>query len=603
MLAIYDYLVDVVEKHLDNRSINGRIESKIGRTWHYNRYIKVIPVSWNSSFYFEYCNGCWELRFEIDDISCDAEKFRRFLIDCFEVTNEISWHRWYGRQRGRLRYEYWIETVEEFTESFDNLYDAVIEYYYDWAGIGRGQDDVFDESQRIKNVVQADSNIENIQVKDREYKEPEVAVKSVSNLNFNKFSIPEYQRPYKWKARNVNQLIDDILRFKDKNEYRLGTLVLHDTGDCSEIVDGQQRIITLSLLLKVLFEIESYRTVLSDLLDNVERFTSKTCFSDNVTKNNLRDNLQVIRQRITDIDEATVRFIVNNCKFVVVTLYDISEAFQFFDSQNARGKELSPHDLLKAFHLRNIPKIEADDKRTIEVWEDYNDDDLSGLFLVLFRIKRWINTNEGRFFTNKDIDVFKGISADSKLPYQRIFIMADCFAKLYNQDVSRLVDNSHMDYPHQIDQVVVNGRLFFDMVGYYDNLYKELIEKVKNFDIIRILNNYPQRKRAGDTYVRELFDAALLYYYDKFGMANIELAVMRIFVWAYSLRLTSFSVQLASVDNYARNNDGSFFTFLHQAVLPHELLNWNIPIIKESDIRRSELNDIINKMQYLKYVQ
>ena len=68
--------------------------------------------------------------------------------------------------------------------------------------------------------------------------------------------IPEYQRPYKWSARNVNQLLDDIedAMARNKEVYRVGTLILHHDvkEDTWNIVDGQQRTITFSLILKCL---------------------------------------------------------------------------------------------------------------------------------------------------------------------------------------------------------------------------------------------------------------------------------------------------------------------------------------------------------------
>ena len=82
------------------------------------------------------------------------------------------------------------------------------------------------------------------------YREPIIGIKSVRDLAFDKFVIPEYQRPYKWTAKNVNQLISDLITFRNKKQYRLGTLVLHN----NEIVDGQQRIITLVLLITQLLD-------------------------------------------------------------------------------------------------------------------------------------------------------------------------------------------------------------------------------------------------------------------------------------------------------------------------------------------------------------
>ena len=76
-------------------------------------------------------------------------------------------------------------------------------------------------------------------------------------------TVPEYQRPYKWTARNAIQLLDDIIDAKnnDKEVYRVGTLILHKDKDNEgneryNIVDGQQRTITFSLLLYALYALE-----------------------------------------------------------------------------------------------------------------------------------------------------------------------------------------------------------------------------------------------------------------------------------------------------------------------------------------------------------
>ena len=67
--------------------------------------------------------------------------------------------------------------------------------------------------------------------------------------------VPPYQRPYKWTAKNANQLINDIDESmkESKEVYRVGTLILHkhikDGKTVYDIVDGQQRSITFSLLL------------------------------------------------------------------------------------------------------------------------------------------------------------------------------------------------------------------------------------------------------------------------------------------------------------------------------------------------------------------
>ena len=74
-----------------------------------------------------------------------------------------------------------------------------------------------------------------------------------------RLTIPDYQRPYKWTARNAIQLLDDIIEAKNGNKevYRVGTLILHNEEGCYNIVDGQQRTITFSLLLYALYEMET----------------------------------------------------------------------------------------------------------------------------------------------------------------------------------------------------------------------------------------------------------------------------------------------------------------------------------------------------------
>ena len=81
-------------------------------------------------------------------------------------------------------------------------------------------------------------------------------VHSIREVLKKELKIPDYQRPYKWQAFHVRQLLEDLQQhFYEKKQYRLGTLVLHenDTQSSSlDIVDGQQRLTTLYLLLKEL---------------------------------------------------------------------------------------------------------------------------------------------------------------------------------------------------------------------------------------------------------------------------------------------------------------------------------------------------------------
>ena len=105
--------------------------------------------------------------------------------------------------------------------------------------------------------------------------------------------IPNYQRPYKWTAKNVIQLFDDILDAKNANKetYRVGTLILHQEEGAStyNIVDGQQRTITFSLLLKTLDKNQPIRFLEQPLAD------------DSYNTRNIPNNFRALERRVNNI--------------------------------------------------------------------------------------------------------------------------------------------------------------------------------------------------------------------------------------------------------------------------------------------------------------
>lgn len=601
MLLIYDYLVNAIIDHLDQCKIQATIKNQIGKKWHCYRYIQVIPTGWNGSIHYEYFNNHWELHFEDTHQDAELDKIRKKSIDAFKDNNNLGWHKWYDRQRGLLRLENEVNDIESFKSSFTKIYKATY--------------NTVDSIIKKKNKEHALDSPEESKAAYAQPKSPEI--QSISELQFDRFTIPPYQRPYKWTQKNVNQLVDDILCFQKKGEYRLGTLVLHIQKDHPQkqaplyIVDGQQRIITISLLLYQLMGEKEYSMLFNeDIRKAVTEFLEKRQFNNSLTQKNIRANLKTIRHRLADFTKETVSFFLDNCKFVTITLYDISEAFQFFDSQNARGKELAPHDLLKAFHLRVIKNMDNEDCKNIVEWENCPTDALKSLFLILYRVKRWSRTKEARYFTSQNIEVFKGLNVnDSRFPYQKIYTIAQCYTMLYNQDIARRLDGNRLNYPHQIDQVTINGSLFFDMVKYYKSKRTEL-EKIKskiNPKVMKAVNsiNYGQ----GDKYIRMLFDAACLFYYDKFGKDNLKNAMDRIFAWTYGKRLKSYAIKLASVDNLAlgapKGEGESFFTMLHNSVKSSDILNWTVPGIKRNEIsiNPQKYQLAIDLMEQLHYVE
>lgn len=603
MLYIYDNLVDVIQKHLDERQIDADVIPHIGRAWHCYRFIQVVPRGITSSVHYEYINGYWELHFENSSDNAEVDIMRRKVMSQIYSDGYLDWHRRDGYQKGCLSVDEMVEDTDSFLSIFDYLWNETSDVLL--KDIEQSVPFEIDEGllSEASDISCAYECLDVSIVDNTYYSDPNIRLASVADLPFNRFFIPPYQRPYKWGVKNVNQLITDVLAFCEKgtNEYRLGTLVLHEQLGKLNIVDGQQRTITLILLLNELRK--EHEDLLKDI--PIDLFLKNPQFHEQTSRMHIRENLNAIRYRLTEFTDKHVQFLLKCCKFVIVTLYDISEAFQFFDSQNARGKELEPHDLLKAFHLREIPRMTQVDKKNVTKWESLDTPKLANLFLVLFRIKRWIEGCDGREFTSKHVDIFKGTKTGQDiLPYQRIYAMAECYTELYNADLSRRIDRQHMDYPHQIDQVTINGTLFFDMIRYYSEkevVVKEVLKKCCP-EIDYAINHYAERNRKGDLYTRNLFIAALLFYYDKFSEDGFGNAVPKIFAWAYGMRVKHYSVQLATMDNLAREHN-SFFRMLHRAISPLDIQNWVVEPIMKSEIQQqgkmTEVFVLLNKYKYI----
>ena len=220
-------------------------------------------------------------------------------------------------------------------------------------------------------------------------------IKYIRELAFNNFEIPFYQRPYRWQSENVETLLNSIRDNLHKEEYRIGSIILYNDSDKGklDIVDGQQRLTTLSLIFMCLDENTPYRL--------------KSGYNHIETKQNIYRKYIYIKQWIEKHKINRVgfySFLLDNCSMVEIVSDDLSEAFQMFDSQNGRGKELEAYNLLKAYHLHAIDNEDSqiqitDEKKIIDrKWEEavakvnYGDKKPLLKYVVneLFRIRQWI---------------------------------------------------------------------------------------------------------------------------------------------------------------------------------------------------------------------
>jgi hypothetical protein len=423
-----------------------------------------------------------------------------------------------------------------------------------------------------------------------------------SFISLEMIRIPEYQRPYKWSEKNVLQLIEDIHTFREKPHYRFGTIVIHQ--NClyengmdkmyNDIVDGQQRYTTLRLLIYALYEQtlnskkyqQSTKQLLLELIQKFENVEIKYNQKDSII--NINRNYLLIKRSILHFDDDTIYKFITQFQVVVFFITNETEAFQFFDSQNSRGKDLYPHDLLKAYHLREFDEKDIlMQAKVVTRWEKYTTSKLALLFSeYLYRIKGWSNNRRAYYFAKDDIDSFKGISMDKieSYPFVKMYQIAHHLVDNYNENVERKIDRHHMYFPFQIDQLMINGRRFFEYVDYYLGINERFKEKyfkenavVENYSnsehLVYLIYSNKFNYRDGESYIKDLFECVTIYYIDKFGENELDEFIEKAFIWCYYLRFEYQRLGFDSLDKYVvENSENNLFLKIKNAMLPKDVI-------------------------------
>lgn len=198
------------------------------------------------------------------------------------------------------------------------------------------------------------------------------------------YFIPEYQRPYSWSIDNVSQLLDDLeTSFTDKEpEYFIGSMICIKKGNnFFEVVDGQQRLTTLSLILTQLKKLIISQGIKDDLQKRVlpvdvfsekpteprltvrkKEFNLYKYFILQDNKNYLPpkptdtellfiENSNFINEHLKDKDQTLLKklaqYVLQNVFCVFVTTENFSSSFRLFNVLNNRGLPLNNSDLLK----------------------------------------------------------------------------------------------------------------------------------------------------------------------------------------------------------------------------------------------------------------
>lgn len=215
-----------------------------------------------------------------------------------------------------------------------------------------------------------------------------------------KYQVDYFQREYKWQRKHIEQLIVDLeasfmTNYEEDhqredvanyNSYYLGPIVISEKGAIRSIVDGQQRLTSLTLLLIYLNNIQSDNDVdlvpfikskkYGKLSYNIE-VPDRTAVLDSIFEDSnfyvseIEDeSIQNMVDRYQDIENLFPEILKNNkllmfidwvkekIVFVEIIAYSDENAYTIFETMNDRGLNLTPTEMLKGFLLTNVKNEE-----------------------------------------------------------------------------------------------------------------------------------------------------------------------------------------------------------------------------------------------------
>ncbi|MDR0899535.1 MAG: DUF262 domain-containing HNH endonuclease family protein [Lactobacillaceae bacterium] len=331
-----------------------------------------------------------------------------------------------------------------------------------------------------------------------------------------RYLIPAYQRPYSWESVNIEDLFNDIQQ--EQPHYYIGNLLVNeseDEADTFEVVDGQQRLTTISLFLVAVFqrlsefiakksldgvpatdpEIQDAISLSSNLKNKI-RVGSKTRLSLLPDDQKLYENLlQVLDNNTPDkkgkykftkryktiydlLEEMSADFSkikqfyekLNEVEILRITVGKVSDAYSVFTSLNAKGMPLSMIDLLKTTYLRIATNSGITEESATENWNK---------LLDVFRVS--------------ETDYDAALVTQFLLNNYDTFISDDSGSITKGQALEKYTEAFKKIGPKLLDEITQNAKIFTLLAPQLPvkapeqlSVFKDLLESLTKLDATQI---------------------------------------------------------------------------------------------------------------------
>jgi hypothetical protein len=373
MVNIDSNLRDFILKKFPDRTVRGKHHA---HSWQSSRWLYVTTVlTTEEKIHYEYLggrDGCVELHLEGKYLE---EEYRDFRHELYEKTRQDQRLRWKSHQgkslcacEAKFPTNGWGELVEAFRQMM-NIFDPLLE----------------EANRKHKEQYNTESYTGSFDFNEN-LKEEQVCKLEccLGQLLSSSLIIPDYQRNYCWEDKEITTLWNSLKEIPKEKEYHLGTIILQKNDENKyAVVDGQQRLVTLALILREL----NYNGSIPLL---------RQTFRSEESDKHVSNCKWLIKQLKTAgfAGDLWHRILYNlNFSVLILTESRLDLAYTFFSNENSKGVPLSDFDILKAHHLRYIHIEEQAEHMAIR-WNKMISDNKEQLNKSiakhLFRMRKWI---------------------------------------------------------------------------------------------------------------------------------------------------------------------------------------------------------------------
>lgn len=363
-------------------------------------------------------------------------------------------------------------------------------------------------------------------------------------------NLPEYQRPYRWSSEDVKSLLTDVSDYfvdetDNKPMFYMGSIVLHQIYDPTNnrsilnIIDGQQRITTLSLICLAIEAQQGSTRFNLPAMEYVSPVSHET-----IAKNYQWLVNQKFSVNLLQLDLSMINF-------TIVVTQSEDEAYRFFETQNTGGIRLTGPQVIKAHHLRAIPT--ALQSHLARKWESFNY--LDDVVIRLLKARMW---QAFSFISVPSHRSPEGVKKAIVLEFaENSGINNDDIAfnrGTQNKSISGLISQQFID-GYLAKQPLNAGINTVHYLEYFNLLYKNVLQEQTSpyLDEFYDFYNSVVKKANNSDFLIEFYDISILLYVSEFGTEQLLEASYWIARCVFSIRLKNMkSVREESISSFLK---------------------------------------------------